>query len=94
VYIAKRARNEAARIDKLWREQRDASDVFAFEFAEAIEHIATVRIAGLKWSTQRRPNLRRILLDRSKVHLYFEVYPDEVRIVAVWWAQRAREPKL
>lgn len=94
IHIGKRARKEAERIDELWREQRGSRGLFAQEFSEAVEHLATVRIAGTKWATQRRPNLRRILLEKTKVHVYFEVYPDEVRIVCVWWAQRAREPRL
>jgi hypothetical protein len=39
----------------------------------AIGHLETVAEPGTPCPTARRPRLRRFLLPKSKVHLYFEI---------------------
>ena len=96
VEISKRARQNAERIDRWWRDNRDARDLFAEEFQEAIRFLETVADAGSPWPTAKRPRLRRLLLKKTKRHLYFEIHEEGqfTRIVAVWGATRERAPRL
>ena len=96
VDISKRARRDAERIDAWWREHRDARELFAQEFQEAIRFLKTVAHPGTPFPTERRPGLRRLLLPKTERHVYFEIFDTEqvVRVVSVWGAPRERPPKL
>ena len=96
VEISKRARRNAERIDAWWREHRDTKDLFATEFQEAIRFLETVAEPGTPRPTAQRPMLRRLLLKKTRRHIYFEIYDREevVRILSVWGATRERAPKL
>jgi hypothetical protein len=96
VEISKRARRNAERIDAWWRKHRDAGDLFATEFQEAIHFLETVADAGTPRPTVRRPRLRRLLLKRTRRHIYFELHEQEqtIRVVSGWGATRERAPKL
>ncbi len=45
---------------------------------------------------EHRPRLRRLRLEKTKCHVYFEVDENnaEIRILMIWGAPRGREPKL
>lgn len=94
VNIGKRAQQQAERIDAQWREVADSRELFAAEFGEMIEDLASIQWLGRPWPTKKRPELKRVMLKKSQVHLYFQRYPEEIRIVCVWWARRRRLPKL
>jgi len=96
VKLSKRAENEVRRIDTRWRASADHPDVFLVEVEGAVEFLETVSTPGTPCPTKKRPHLKRILLEKSKCHVYFVV--DEKRelltIVDVWNGQRGRPPKL
>jgi len=96
VQVSKRAENEIRRINMRWRSAADRPDVFLVEVERAIEFLETVSSPGTPCATKKRPHLKRILLEKSKCHVYFVV--DEKRelltIVDVWNGQRGRPPKL
>ena len=94
VNIGKRAQQQAQRIDAQWREAADSRHLFAAEFAEMLEDLGTIEWLGQPWPTAKRPNLKRVMLKKTQVHLYFQRYPEEIRIICVWWARRRRPPKL
>jgi ParE-like toxin of type II ParDE toxin-antitoxin system len=96
VEISKRARRDAIRFDAWWREHRDSRELFAQEFQEAIDLLETEPAPGTAHPTTRRPNLRRVLLMKTKRHVYFEIFEREqvARILCVWGAPRERGPKL
>ncbi len=94
VRIGKRARREAERIDAQWREVADFRHLFAAEFEEMLELLETTPGLGQPWPTAKRPNLKRVLLRKTQVHLYFERHAEEIRILCVWWGRRKRPPKL
>ena len=96
VEISKRARRNAERIDAWWRKHRDAKDLFAKEFQEAIQLLETEADPGTPRPTARRTGLRRILLKKTRRHIYFEIRDREqvVRILSVWGATRERDPEL
>jgi hypothetical protein len=96
VEISKRARRNSDRINARWARHGDDPTLYAREFLEAVKHLGTVGHPGTPHGTSRRPHLRRLLLEKSKCHVYFVV--DEKRelltIVDVWNGQRGRPPKL
>ena len=96
VDISKRAQRDAERIDKWWRAHRDARELFAREFQEAIHFLETVADPGTPYPTKRRPRLRRLLLPKTKCHVYFEIFEheDAVRVLSAWGGPRERAPKL
>lgn len=84
-------------MDAWWVEHRpDATDLFRAELEATFRYILEVRNAGAPWPTERRPNLRRILMRRASNHVYFTA--DEptgiVFVYAISGARKARAPKL
>lgn len=96
VKLSKRAENGVRRINARWTVSAEHPAVFLAEMEEAVEHLETVSAPGTPCPTKNRPHLKRILLEKSKCHVYFVV--DEKRelltIVDVWNGQRGRLPKL
>ncbi|MCX5741447.1 MAG: hypothetical protein NT062_02990 [Proteobacteria bacterium] len=95
-FISKRAACAADRIDAHWRERADDPGIFAREFLEAIERLETTQGGGAPFPTARHPSLKRVLLPKSRCHIYFDV--DEARqtiqILHLWDGRRQRPPKL
>lgn len=95
-FISKRAARAAERIAARWAKHADHPGVFSHEFLEAIELLETTRGPGAPFPTPRYPKLKRLLLRKSRCHLYFEI--DEpaqlIRILHVWDGRRERPPKL
>jgi hypothetical protein len=95
-YISKRAARAADRIDERWRERADHPSTFALEFLEAIEELEASGGVGSPFPTSKRPALKRVLLRKSRCHIYFEV--DDVKlaiqILHIWHGRRERAPKL
>jgi len=97
LFFTPEAERQAAEMDAWWREHRPgARDLFARELAEARELIAATPTAGTKYTTMSGRPFRRVLMPRTRNHVYFEV--DEVQgiivIHALWGAPRGRGPKL
>jgi hypothetical protein len=94
VNIGKRAQREAERIDEQWRSAAEIRDLFAREFDEMLGELETNQGIGQRWPTEKRPALKRVMLPKTQVHLYFQRYVEEIGIVCVWWARRRRPPTL
>ncbi len=96
VEISKRARRNSDRINLRWARHGDDPALYAREFLDAVKHLETVGQSGTPCGTTKRPHLRRLLLEKSKCHVYFVVAEnrDLLTIVDVWNGQRGREPKL
>ncbi len=94
--LSKRAARAAERIDARWRAFADDPGIFARELLETIELLETTHSPGSPFPTASHPALKRLLLRRSRCHLYFEV--DEmkqiIRILHIWDGRRERPPKL
>ncbi len=91
------AERQASEMDSWWREHRpDARDLFARELAEARDLIAATPGIGVTYTTRSGKTARRVLLLKTRNHVYFEV--DEgrnvVTVLAVWGAPRRRGPRL
>ena len=94
--ISKRARLRAEKIDERWRSEADYPHLFAQELYERLMQLSETPQIGSPWPTERRPNLKRLLLEKTQYHIYFEVdeRKQEIRILTVWGARRGRTPKL
>jgi hypothetical protein len=95
-FISKRAARAAERIDARWRELGDDPGLFAREFLEAIELLESTPSPGSPIPTLKRPGLKRMLLRKSRCHIYFEVdEPKQViRILQIWDGRREHAPRL
>lgn len=80
-----------------WRAHRQAApELFEQELAAGFEKLTVVRTIGGVYRRQRGWEVRRLLLRRTRYHVYF-VYAQEqdvVHVVAVWAAMRGRGPAL
>ena len=94
--ISKRARLRAQKIDKRWRQEADYPNLFAQELHAKLMELAEIPQLGSLWPTDKRPHLKRLLLEKTQYHVYFEVNErkEEIRILTVWGARRGRTPKL
>ncbi len=91
VEVSARTSRNADRIDTWWREHRDARDLFAREFQKAVRFLETVPNPGTPWPTKRRPGLRRLLLKKTKRHIYFEIFePERHAEASMTWDPKLR----
>ena len=74
-----------------WREHGDVA-VFDADLDAAVEQLLSAPRSGSPYP--RRLGIRRILLRRTRYHLYYSVDGDEVLVRAVWHAVRGRDPAL
>lgn len=84
------------RIDGRWRAKADHPDLFLLEIQDAVEFLETVSTPGTPCPTRKRPYLKRILLEKTKCHVYFEIHQRRavIDVLTVWDGRRERPPKL
>lgn len=94
-YVSRRAARAAERIDARWRDHADDPGIFASELLAAVDRLETAT-TGVPFPTAKRPALRRLLLPKSRCHIYFEVDEanEAIHILHVWDGRRERGPKL
>ena len=95
--VAPRAEGHIKRISAWWRANRSgAPELFATELADALELLPTNPSLGVGYAERRGVAIRRLLLPRSRYHIYFSY--DEagglIEVRAVWHAVRGRGPSL
>jgi len=97
IVIAPRARVQLITVDEWWREHRpEAPELIQLEFGEALEQLRTAPRSGVFVLGAPVPDLRRVLLVRTRYHVYY-VFDEQratVEIMAVWHAMRGRGPVL
>jgi plasmid stabilization system protein ParE len=82
-------------IDKWWRKNRPAAlDLLFNELTESFEILAEAPHIGRLYRLSPVPRVRRLLLKRTRYHLYYVTVPNEVRVLALWHAQRGVGPPL
>jgi plasmid stabilization system protein ParE len=82
-------------IDEWWRRNRRAApDLFLAELAAAFELIAHAPKVGRVYRRSPVPGIRRVLLTGTRYHVYYAPGVDDVRVLAVWHAQRGVGPPL
>ena len=93
--IAPEAAIQTAQVDAWWREQRPtASDLFWQELNAAFDHLEAAPFASSLYEPVERPNLRRLLLPRTRYWLYFTIEGDQVVVRALWHTARGQGPTL
>jgi plasmid stabilization system protein ParE len=95
--VAKRAEQQAGRIQQWWVEHRpSAPRLFPDELEQTFRLICENPGLGVRWPTARHPEMRRVLMPKTEHHVYFRV--DEstqtVHILAIWGTPRGRGPLL
>ena len=97
VVFTTEADEQADAMDVWWREHRPtARGLFARELAEAVLLLGNIPTLGTRYLTRSGRELRRLLLPKTKNHVYFEADLEQqlVTIHAVWGAPRGRGPIL
>ena len=96
IVVAPRAETQIQTICRWWQTNRGSQELFANELTNALELLMTMPGLGLEYATRRGVVIRRVLLPRSRYHVYFS--HDEARqlveVRAVWGATRGRAPAL
>ena len=95
--ISKRARRQIEKIQAWWFENRPAARaLFLDELAQAEYLLRGNPTLGLVYAAHKSGVVRRVLLTRTRHHLYYRYRLDreELMVLAVWGAPRERGPKL
>ncbi len=93
VELSAEAQAQVDRIDAWWRENRQAApNLFTEELTAALRVLAETPALGMRYAP--RPSIRRLLLRRTRYHLYVTEEASKVYVVAVWSAHRGRGPRL
>ena len=90
-----RALREAKRRKSWWLQNRPlAPQRFEQELDEVLDRILGTPTLGVEYPSKLDMPVRRVLMKKTKTHVYFSVEDDVVYILSVWGAQRGRGPKL
>ncbi len=95
VELSPEALEQAQAIRAWWIENRPAApDLFADELGAAIRKLGAVPRIGARYEATTLREMRRVLMSRSRYHVYYTVDDDSrlVRIHAIWHASREHGP--
>ena len=82
-------------VDDWWRTNRPSSpNLFFEELIESFDIIGDAPHVGRLYRLSPVPGMRRVLLKRTRYHVYYVPRADEVRVLAIWHAQRGVGPPL
>jgi len=97
VVISKRARRHIEAIQAWWSKNRPSSPgLFLEELYEVERRLRDSPTLGVVYAAHKSGLVRRVLLARTKRHVYFRFRAerDELVVLAVWGASRAKGPRL
>lgn len=97
VELAPEALEHAYAIDEWWRANRPAAqDLFVAELTVALERLEVSPLSCARYDEAAVTGLRRLLLPRTRYHVYFTVVEDGpvVRVHAVWHSAKGKGPPL
>ena len=94
--FAARALKEIERQGRWWLTNRPGSvQLFVQELEQAVDLIKATPFLGSIYARKRDRAIRRVLMPKTKYHLYFrQDGPEVIRVLSVWGARRERGPKL
>ena len=95
--VSKRARRQIERIQAWWLQKRpDALSLFLDELSHAERQLREKPDLGSVYLEHKRGTVRRVLLPKTRHHLYYRHRPDrdELVVLSVWGAPRERGPVL
>ena len=93
VRVTARAKREADRAERWWREHRPGSpELFRSEVERGIETIRSAPSLGVPYEHPRRHGIRRLLLPRIGYHLYYRVEDHRILVLHLWHTRRGTSP--
>ena len=94
--LTPRALADAKRNETWWRRYRSkAEDLFEQELDGALERIVTMPNVGCVYEQEGRDvEVRRLLMPKTRNHVYYAVTATEIVVLTVWGAPKGRGPKL
>lgn len=82
-------------VDIWWRRNRTASpNLFADELAASFDIMGHAPNIGRLYRRSPVQGTRRLLLSGTRYHVYYVPQADDIRVIAVWHAQRGVGPPL
>ena len=97
VLLTPEAAEMAAAADLWWTQNRPAApELLAAELARALELLRAHPEAGNIYRARHDQGVRRLLMRRTKYHVYYRHDADQrcIAVLAVWSAVRGRPPTL
>ena len=95
IWFSPQGRAQAREAAEWWRNNRSkAPQLLARELRHYLKLVAETPSVGRPYQHSAIPDLRRVLLPRTKYHVYYIHHPDdaEIEVVAFWSAVRGRAP--
>jgi plasmid stabilization system protein ParE len=90
-----RAAEDAAAIDGWWKANRRAApDLFLRELEQAVALIADSPTLGKAANDDDLPGVRRVLMRRTRYHVYYRVTGETLEVLAIWHGARGEGPTL
>ena len=85
------ALRQIERASSWWRKHRlRAPELFSHELAAAFKVLEEQPESGRMFPRPRFPELRVLLMPRTRYHLYYDIVGEDVRVLSVWSAVRGR----
>lgn len=95
VVFQRRATSEIEEIEAWWRVNRPAApDLFVVELERMLEVVALMPSLGARTKDERARDIRRVVLKKSRYHVYYRVRGEVLQVLAVWHAKRGTGPGL
>jgi plasmid stabilization system protein ParE len=95
VRFTERAEGEMVHIDGWWRENRPAAPMlFREELTAAVNLIRSTPELGAPHGARKGRLVRRVMLRKTRYHVYYAIEDDGVLVLTVWSAMRGRGPDL
>jgi plasmid stabilization system protein ParE len=95
VVITAAAEAQLRRALAWWRDHRgDAPDLLRLEVGQVLMRLATQPSAGSAYPVETPSGVRRVLLRRSRYHVYYTFRPSAAEVVvrAIWHSARGSGP--
>ena len=97
IRVTPQAEEQAVAAASWWAQNRVAAPgLFTDELLGALDMLSGTPDVGRRYRRARIPGLRRILLPRTRYHVYYVHEPESCKVVvlAVWSAVRGQGPEL
>jgi plasmid stabilization system protein ParE len=95
VRVTPEAEAQIRQIDDWWRAHRPAAGgLFLDELAHCLTTIGHAPRVGRSYLLSPIAGTRRFLLKRTRYHVYYCASAEEIRVLAIWHAQRGVGPPL
>ena len=95
IRLTPRALWETERKQTWWRANRPAArDLFDDEIDAALRQIRAMPSVGALYPSSFGTVVRRLLLPRTRNHVYYAAYEGEIVVLSVWGAPRGSGPKV